>query len=75
MKVLRLLTERRIWIAIINTIFFILSFFHIEHSFDAQTLGDMLTQIGVLIVNLVSMFLALWSYLKPKKQQNPEINS
>lgn len=67
LKILNLLTQRRVWIFIISSVSFLLSVLKIEYKIDIPVLGDMLTVFGVALVNFVTAGLAVWSYLKPKK--------
>lgn len=66
-KVSNLLTQRRVWIAILNTLVLGLSLLKIELNIDIPVLSEMLTNVGVAIVNVITVILSLWSYLHPKK--------
>lgn len=64
--IITLIAQRRIWAAIVSVIAFAATAYGIEMG-DTTTLVDTLTTIGTALGTLVSAFLALWSYFKPKQ--------
>jgi hypothetical protein len=65
-KLLALLQQRRIWIAIISVIAFMLDSFQVFHIDNVDLLTDNVMTIVGGIVSIITAVLAIWSYLKPK---------
>jgi hypothetical protein len=65
-KLLELLQQRRIWIAIISVIAFMLDSFQVFHIDNVDLLTDNIMAIVGGVVSIISAVLAIWSYFKPK---------
>lgn len=72
MQILNLLSQRRVWVAIISGVSFLISFLHMEFQVDVPVLSDLFTTAGIAIFNLVTAVLAIWSYLQPKPENKNE---
>ncbi len=70
-KLLSLFSQRRVWAALVGGVAFLAQLLHFQFEFDVPMLTDLLTGFGGAIANLVAAGLALWSFLKPKKDLNP----
>ena len=75
LDILALLSQRRVWASIISALSFLINMLHIEFRIDVPVLTDMLTGIGAALAALISAILALWSYLKPKSQNERSSNT
>lgn len=67
MKYLEILKQRRVWVVIISAVMFILSMFGMQSEVDADTLSGLVVNAMEPISQVVVAVLAIWSYVKPKK--------
>lgn len=67
MKYLEILKQRRVWVVIISAVMFILSMFGMQSEVDADTLSGLVVNAIEPISQVVVAVLAIWSYVKPKK--------
>lgn len=67
MDTLNLLSQRRVWAAIIGFTATALSVLHMSWNIDVPVLTELLTDFGGAVSTLATASLALYSFLKPKK--------
>ncbi len=66
-KLLKWLRQRRLWAALVSGGLFVLGMFGVLQNLDAETLTNLLVEVGKAAAALITAVLALHSYLKPKK--------
>ena len=67
-KLLELLSQRRVWAAILGGVVALLSVLSIDYSLDVDFLGNTLANLFQAASSVLAAGLALHSYFYPKKQ-------